>query len=118
MRNSHYQPLPLELNSPTTAWPYLRRRFPWLFNEDGEVLKEQPAAHLGTVDQDIITFAKHFLKDKDFKLADIAQALTGSRLYAGSNLVKRLQAVQSAIKDTTTTPEVSLQDDFGEVVAA
>jgi hypothetical protein len=39
-------------------------------------------------------------------------------LYAGSNLVRRLQAIQSALKTTTTTPEISLQDDFSEVVAA
>jgi hypothetical protein len=120
MNRNLIDPFPKELDNDATAWPYLRQRFPLYFQGvgklPGELDKPIVVAINPQVDQDIITVAKYHLKE--LKLADISEALTGSRLYAGSNLVKRLQAVQLALKTTTTTPEVSLQDDFGVVVAA
>jgi hypothetical protein len=120
MNNPLYKPFPPELSDPATAWPYLRRRFPEYFEGMGKMPGEtdKPVVTVVNyqVEQDVITVAKHFLNG--LKLADISEALTGSRLYAGSNLVKRLQAVQAALKTTTTTPEVSLQADFGMEVAA
>jgi len=120
MSNPLYKPFPPELSDPSTAWPYLRRRFPEYFEgvgkRPGETDKPIVIAANYQTEQDVITVAKHFLKD--LKLADISEALTGSRLYAGSNLVKRLQAVQSALKTTTTTPEIGVQCDFSEVKAA
>lgn len=120
MNRNLIDPFPKELDNAATAWSYLRRRFPEYFEGvgkmPGETDKPVVTAVNYQVEQDVITVARHFLKD--LKLADISEALTGSRLYAGSNLVKRLQSVQSALKTTTTTPEVSLQADFSEVVAA
>jgi hypothetical protein len=120
MNRNLIDPFPKELDNAATAWSYLRQRFPEYFDGVGKMPGEtdKPVATVinPQVDQDIITVAKYHLKD--LKLADISEALTGSRLYAGSNLVKRLQAVQSALKTTTTTPEVSLQADFSEVAAA
>jgi hypothetical protein len=119
MNNPLYKPFPPELDNPATAWSYLRRRFPEYFEGVGKMPGETDKPVVVTVnyqaEQDVITVAKHFLKG--LKLADISEALTGSRLYAGSNLVKRLQAVKEVL-NTTTTSEISPQDDFEEVVAA
>jgi hypothetical protein len=120
MNKNLINPFPKELDNDATAWAYLRQRFPLYFQGVGRLPGETDKPTITIinpqVDQDIITVAKYHLKD--LKLADIAEALTGSRLYAGSNLVRRLQAIQSALKTTTTTPEISLQDDFGAEVAA
>jgi hypothetical protein len=116
MNNPYYQPLPSELNSPTTAWPYLRRRFPWLF-EDEVLPREQAAVQLTQVEKDVIEFAVYMLQDKYYTLADIAESLTGKREYGGA-LFTRVKAVKNFLEDTTTTQEVSLQADFGAEVAA
>lgn len=117
MNNPYYQPLPSELDSPVTAWPYLRRRFPWLFNEDGEV-PQQPAVQLGTTEQDVVKFAVYALQGKHYTLADIAESLTGRREYGGA-LFTRVKAVKNFLEDTTTTtPEIGVQCDFCEVKAA
>jgi hypothetical protein len=120
MNHNLVDPFPKELDTPATAWAFLRRSFPEYFEGVGKMPGEtdKPVVTVVNyqVEQDVITVARHFLKD--LKLADIAEALTGSRLYAGSNLVKRLQAAQAALKNTTTTTGIVLQDDFSEVKAA
>jgi hypothetical protein len=120
INNPLYKPFPPELSDPATAWPYLRHRFPEYFEGVGKMPGETDkpvviAANYQT-EQDTIKVARYFLRA--LKLADISEALTGRRLYAGSNLVKRLQAVQSTLNNTTTTPEIVLQDDFSVEVAA
>lgn len=112
------QPLPPELDNPVTAWPYLRRRFPWLFNDDSEASPPTPAAAMGgQVEQDVVKFAVYMLQDTNYTLADIAESLTGKREYGGAAYT-RVKAVRDFLENTTTTPEISLQDDFGAVVAA
>jgi hypothetical protein len=116
--NPYYQPFPKEIENATTAWPYLRRRFPWIFNEDGEVQPEgEQARQLGQIEQDVIKFAVYMLQDKHYTLADIAEALTNKREYGGA-LFTRVKAVKNFLEDTTTTPESCLQADFGTEVAA
>ncbi len=120
MNRALTDPFPKELDNPVTAWAYLRQRFPLYFQGVGRLPGEldQPKAIVinPQTDQDLIIVAKHFLKD--LKLADISEALTGSRLYAGSNLVKRLQAVQMALKNTTTTTQDGQEDASSPEVAA
>jgi hypothetical protein len=119
MNKNLIDPFPKELDNEATAWAYLRQRFPLYFDGVGKMPGETDKPVVVTVnyqaEQDVITVAKHFLKG--LKLADISEALTGSRLYAGSNLVKRLQAVKEVLNTTTTAPQVSQEDDFSEVAA-
>lgn len=82
--NQLNEPFPPELNDPKTAWPYLRRRFPWLFTDKPEEqTPDTPKPDLDRVYDDLLTLAQHFAP-KSLTLADISEILTDNRYYSGS----------------------------------
>jgi hypothetical protein len=125
MNRNLVDPFPKELDNDATAWAYLRQRFPLYFQGVGRLPGEldkpiatTPSAMRAPVECDVVKFAVYMLQDKHYTLADIAEGLTGRREYGGA-VFTRVKAVRDFLENTTTTtPEVSLQDDFSEVVAA
>lgn len=84
-------PFPTELNDPVTAWPYLRKRFPWLFDDQKEVAPAAPQIDVERVYDDLLVIAQHFTP-KELTLADISEILTNERYYSGSTY-KRVKDV-------------------------
>lgn len=113
--NPYYQPLPPEMDSPQTAWPYLKRRFPWLFSDEGEIPKESRAAELTNTEKDVLQFAVYMLREVHFSLADISEALTGQREYGGA-MFTRVKAVRTFLTTTTLDIEAKIRE-FDEIIA-
>jgi hypothetical protein len=85
-------PFPPELNDPVTAWPYLRRRFPWLFSDKPEeATPSTPKSDIDRVYYDVLAIAQKYAP-KDLSLADISEVLTKDRYYSGSTY-KRVKDV-------------------------
>jgi hypothetical protein len=123
MNKALIDPFPKELDDPSTAWSYLRRRFPLYFQGVGRLPGEvdQPKASTTInnphVEQDVITFAVYALQETRYTLADISEALTGKREYGGA-VFSRVKAVRDFLENTTTTPDSSQEVDFEAVEAA
>lgn len=117
MKNPYYKPLPPEMDSSQTAWPYLRRRWPWLFGDEDMGTKDArlPGGAVPTqVEQDVIQVALYHCQN--LKLADIAEALTGRREYGGA-IFTRVKAVKKYLENTTTTDQDGPSDEFLPEVA-
>jgi hypothetical protein len=96
--------LPDLLTGPETAWPWLVKRFPWLF--DGIDLKSEPyASYLKTpqVDQDMQLLEPY--RGKELSQADVAGLLFGDRTKTGGAYRRRILAVMEALNPTTTSTE-------------
>jgi hypothetical protein len=116
--NPYYKPLPPEIKTATTAWPYMRRRWPWMFGDDAMGTKDArlPGAEVPTpVERDVIQVA--LCHCHDLKLADIAEALTGRREYGGA-IYTRVKAVKKYLENTTTTDQGGPNDEFLPELAA
>lgn len=93
------QEWPSELNDPKTAWPYLLKRFPWLF-ADIDVNREpyaqyvRPQTSRGADDRRAIAHLPYPTQ------ADVAEALFGDRTKTGGSYRRRILA---ALNTTTTT---------------
>jgi hypothetical protein len=86
------EPFPTELNDPVTAWPYLRKRFPWLFTDKPEEQTPEPQkTDFGRVYDDLLVVAQKYVP-QELTLADISETLTNERYYSGSTY-KRVKDV-------------------------
>lgn len=100
----HFRALPPQLDCPETAWPWLLKAKPWIF--DGINLKSEPyyaylaSGRPATLMEDLAA-VEHL---DDPSLADISETLTGSRQYGGATY-SRVKAVKEALLQTTTTAE-------------
>jgi len=119
MRNPYYKPFPPEMSNPTTAWPYMRRRWPWIFGAEetmGTKTADQVSSFVPTlVEKDVIQVA--LCHCQDLKLADIAEALTGRREYGGA-IYTRVKAVKKFLENTTTTAQDGPNEEFLPEIAA
>jgi hypothetical protein len=98
------EPFPTELNDPVTAWPYLRKRFPWLFADQKEVAPTDPKIDVERVYDDLLVIAKEFVP-KELTLADISEILTNERYYSGSTY-KRVKDVYDLLFSSSPGEEV------------
>ena len=119
MRNPYYKPFPPEMNNPTTAWPYMRRRWPWIFGDE-EAMGTKTAGQVSSfvptlVEKDVLQVA--LCHCQDLKLADIAEALTGRREYGGA-IYTRVKAVKKFFENTTTTAQDGPNEEFLPEIAA
>lgn len=94
-----YAPFPPELDHPSTAWPFLKKRFPWLFDDEKAI---KPVESVNRVEKDVLDFAVFMLGNVQYSLADISEALTGKREYGGA-IYTRIKAVRDYLENTTTT---------------
>ena len=95
----YYKPLPPELDTPETGWPYLLARFPDVF--DGITLSSEPYySYLkkSRPQQDAQAIA-HLNNPSQ---ADVAEALFGDRGKTGGSYRRRILA---ALEATTTTQQ-------------
>ncbi len=96
------QEMPLVMATPETAWPWLVRRFPWLFNEIDT--SREPYGHFlkqSQAEQDATKIA-HLINPSQ---ADVAQALFNDRTKTGGSYRRRILA---AIETTTTAEHTDL----------
>lgn len=107
--------LPAVLDKPETAWPWLVKRFPWLF--DGVELTREPyASYLkpAAIAPDLAQLEA--LRGKVLSQADMAELLFGDRTKTGGSYRRRILAALEWLA-TTTTPE-ALESDQDELRAA
>lgn len=90
------KPFPPEMNDPYTAWPWLLKHKPWIF--DGIDVTREPYAH----------YLKHAQRSEDAQdiahlvsptQADVAEVLFGDRTKTGGSYRRRILA---ALEATTT----------------
>lgn len=108
--------LPELLNGPETAWPWLVKRFPWLF--DGIDLKNEPYASylkIPQVEQDLNLLQPY--RGRELSQADVAGLLFGDRTKTGGSYRRRILAVMDALNPTTTSIEGYDQDEYQQRAA-
>jgi hypothetical protein len=107
--------LPAALEKPETAWPWLVRRFPWLF--DGVELSREPyASYLKSHQAGPDLAGLEALRGKVLSQADVAELLFGDRTKTGGSYRRRILAALDWL--ATTTPPAALDPDQEELRAA
>lgn len=110
--------LPPEMDDPYTAWPWLVKRYPWLFG-DIDVSREPYSAYLKAAQpQADFETALDAGCDVSSSQADIAQALFDDRTKTGGSYRRRILAVKNQLKNTTTTSKNGVQANLSQKKAA
>ncbi len=102
--------MPEAMIKPETAWPWLVKRFPWLFNEI-DTSREPYAHYLKTSKSNDIEIVLATGCDANSSLADISQALTNERYYSGQGY-KRVKAVQQLLQTSSSPAEKPHNNDL------
>lgn len=104
--------LPSELADPETAWPWLVKEFPWIF--DGIDTSKEPYAHYlsnsykpKTALQSDLQKVSHL--GQDCSLADLSEIIYGRRYYSGSQH-KYLKQLREALISSSSHSEEDVSD--------